>query len=111
MGNFIMQQHKGHSQHQLSQLNKKGSKHSMLGGKKSSHKHGKKGLENLNTFATPAGLVSDGLGFGGIGAWGAAPFAGAYGAEFGAPFGAYGAWGAEPFAAAPFAGAYGFDGF
>merc|ERR1711934_490474 len=93
----------------------------MLGGKKSSHKHGKKGLENLNTFATPAGLVSDGLGFGGYGAWGAAPFAGAYGAEFAAPYagagfgyGLEGAYGAAPFAglgygaefAAPF-GAYG----
>merc|ERR1712137_485269 len=123
MGIIIRMQ--GHKSHQLSQLNKQGhhAKHAApqhLAASKHSKGGKKGGLESLTTFATPAGLVSDGIpnglvgGFGGLGAYPGYGFEGfGYGLGLEAPFG-YGFEGAYPYAgyaglAEPF-GAYGFDG-
>merc|ERR1712137_304684 len=110
MGIIIRMQ--GHKSHQLSQLNKQGhhAKHAApqhLAASKHSKGGKKGGLESLTTFATPAGLVSDGIpnglvgGFGGVGAYpgfgyGASPYAGYAGLGFDAPFG----YGVEGFAGA-----------
>ena len=107
-----MQQHKPH---QLSQLNKQShhAKHAApqhLAASKHSKGGKKGGLESLTTFATPAGLVSDGIPNGLYGGFGAHPGYGygAYG-DFGLGFEGFG-YGAYPYATAygayPYAAAY-----